>query len=290
MLSNQPIKLYEKIRLVHMHVVPKSVKISTTAEYEFRYSFSAIERLLAQSRTSKQRILNETYTTETLDETCKILENIDLFEINQTPLKRTPYDIATNCSEDIKQWIGKLNLKDVQNAIHDFTNWKLQLFSQPLFVRNAIYEIIIVLNALTLLDGDREENNLSVWKRLFLDTDNDEREDGNIENRRSEWSMLHPSHIIDGLSSAAIFMKWMKDIVTSASNLNSIKNSTLDLFIRVLHIMNKTKIFKLNKGERISLFLPNDVNPYYQQTPTSPSIIDDSHANGGTQLINLIKK
>ncbi|CAF0906260.1 unnamed protein product [Didymodactylos carnosus] len=110
----------------------------------------------------------------------------------------TPYDIATNCSEDIKQWIGKLNLKDVQNAIHDFTNCKLQLFSQPSFVCVAIYEIIIVLNALTLLDGDREENNLSVWKRLFLDTDNDEREDGNIENRRSEWSMLHPLHIIDG--------------------------------------------------------------------------------------------
>ncbi|CAF1598611.1 unnamed protein product [Didymodactylos carnosus] len=38
------------------------------------------------------------------------------------------------------------------------------------------------------------------------------------------------------------------------------------------------------------MFLPNDANPYYQQTPKSPSIIADSHANGGTQLIDLIKK
>ncbi|CAF0928300.1 unnamed protein product [Didymodactylos carnosus] len=368
-LSNQPIKLYEKIRLTHIHVVPKSSKISTTAEYEFRYSFSAIERLLAQSRTSKQRILNgiarsiyykylqpqtslqsyliktivlwmcemeddfsygnvdnqyeeneiigtqwitytcnilrsrtckhyfidhvnilETYTTETLEEACKILENVDLFEINQTSLQRTTYDVATNSWEDIKQWIGQLNLKDVLSAINDFTELTLRVFPHASNERDAIFEIIIVLNTLNLLDGDQEENNLSIWKRLFLDTDNDEREDENIDNRLSEWSMLHPLHITDGLSLAAVFITWINDIVTSPSILNSIKNLNFDFIIRLWYITNKTKIFKMNKGELINLFLPNDVNPYYQQTPTSPSIIDDSHANGGTQLTDLIKK
>ncbi|CAF4323962.1 unnamed protein product, partial [Didymodactylos carnosus] len=303
-LSNQPAKLYEKIRQVHMHVVPKGLTISTTAEYEFRYSFSAVERLLAESRTVKQRILNsiarsiyskhlrqqtslqsyfikttvlwmcemqdafsyndgddqcreneiigtqwitytcdllrshtckhyfmdhvnilENYTTETLDKACQILENVDLSEVDQTSIIKTPHDVATHHWEDFKQWLSQLNLKDVLNAISDFTALKLKLFPNGQFNGGILLEITIVLNVLALLDGDKEENNLLVWKHIFLDTDNDTTEGGSIEHK---W-LSSPIAIIGGVAVAAHCMKWINDVVTTPSMLDSIKNANFDL-------------------------------------------------------------
>ncbi|CAF1630005.1 unnamed protein product, partial [Didymodactylos carnosus] len=119
--------------------------------------------------------------------------------------------------------------------------------------------ITIISNVLALLNSDREKNNLLVWKSLFLDTDSNERDDKNVENKCSE-SIIHPMHIIGGLSSSAFFMKAINDVFTSPSMLNS------------------------TKREVISSYLPNDVNPRYQRTSTSSSIINDSHTNHGTRL------
>ncbi|CAF1269590.1 unnamed protein product [Didymodactylos carnosus] len=374
-LSNQPAKLYEKIRQVHMYVVPKGLKTSATAEYEFRYSFSAAECLLAQSRTVKQRILNgiarriyykhlrkqttlqsyfiktsvlwmcemfdnlsynddddqcqdnviigtqwitytcdllrsrtckhyfmdhinilakyttntsAKYTTEELDKACQILENVDLSEVDQTSIIKTPHDVIIQYSEDFKQWLSQLNLRDVLNAINDFTALKLKVFPNGQFERGAIVEIAVLLNSLALLDGNKE-NNLSVWKNLFLDTDHEEIKGGSINHECPEW-LGDPMEIIGGLALSAFFMKWINDVVTIPWILNSIKNSNFDLLFRLYHMTNKIGIFKLGRDGVISSYLPNAVNPYYQRTLTSQSIIDGSQANCDARLTDIIKK
>ncbi|CAF1550167.1 unnamed protein product, partial [Didymodactylos carnosus] len=51
---------YELIKNEYMHVVPKWSKLTpaSSQEFEFRYSFSAIELILAKNRTQKEQILN----------------------------------------------------------------------------------------------------------------------------------------------------------------------------------------------------------------------------------------
>ncbi|CAF1628268.1 unnamed protein product, partial [Didymodactylos carnosus] len=57
--ENRPF-LYEKIKTVYMHLIPKwSKKTETSSQYyEFRYSFSAVERILAEERSLNEQTLN----------------------------------------------------------------------------------------------------------------------------------------------------------------------------------------------------------------------------------------
>ncbi|CAF1376083.1 unnamed protein product [Didymodactylos carnosus] len=248
---------------------------------------------LLRSRTCRHYFIDyynilDSYTTDTLDTACQILENVDLSEVDQTSIMKTPHDVVTLHFEHMKQWVGQLNVKDVLNAISNFTTLKLKLFPNRPFGRDILLKITMLLNASALSDGDKQ-NNLLVWKHLFLDTDDGEIEGGSIEHKCTEW-LTDPMDIIGGLAIAAFFMKWVNDVVTTWSMLNSIKNSNFDLLIRLLYMTNKTGIFKVQRDELLQSYLPNAVNPYCQQTSTSLSIIDGSHANGGTTLIDIIKK
>lgn len=56
---NRPL-LFEKIELIHMHIIPKwSGKTTTDKNLEFRYSFSAIEMKIAEERSLVEQILNQ---------------------------------------------------------------------------------------------------------------------------------------------------------------------------------------------------------------------------------------
>ncbi|CAF1265223.1 unnamed protein product [Didymodactylos carnosus] len=228
------------------------------------------------------------YTTEELDKAYQILENVDLSEVDQTSIIKTTHDVIIQYSEDFKQWLGQLNLQDVLNAINDFTALKLKVFPNVQFKRGAIVAIAVLLNSLALLDGNKE-NNLSVWKNLFLDTDHEEIKGGSINHECPEW-LGDPMEIIGGLALSAFFMKWINDVVTIPWMLNSIKNSNFDLLFRLYHMTNKIGIFKLGRDGVISSYLPNAVNPYYRRTLTSQSIINGSQANCDARLVDIIKK
>ncbi|CAF1239110.1 unnamed protein product [Didymodactylos carnosus] len=323
--------LGKKVEATFLHLVPKwSAKTPLEdREYEFRYSFSAIEHLIAKSRSPSERLLGkiarniynkylkddkseitsyfvktsvlwmcetteldnepevlatlwishvcvllkqgqcshyfmdsvnilESLTKESFEKAVHILEGIkDLNDcINMNDSKPTVFDENLHQMAVFRDWIEQIKISDLLSAHKDWIQMTQQFGFGVIDQVSNPFASLGLLFGFAIIDGPDGSNNVSEWKRLFIDRNNSDQDDDFVRN----WCEQHEKMSAEAGLLNSLMFSWM-GLITVNDYLNRLSSSTTDefltitqnnnfgLFIRICDALGTCKLFSLRRDE-----------------------------------------
>ncbi|CAF1034033.1 unnamed protein product [Didymodactylos carnosus] len=174
--------------------------------------------------------------------------------INMSDSKATVFDERLHQMAIFRDWIVQMKISDLLSAYKDWIQ-VIQKF-EPINQVPDPFRCVTLLFAFAIMDGLDGNNNVSEWKRLFIDRNNSEKDDDFVRN----WCEQHEemsteTALIDSLMICGVGLKTVNDylnrLCSSAidESLAITQNNNFGLLIRIWDVLITCRLFSLRRGE-----------------------------------------